>query len=86
MSRLPMQSLSEDVETQQDDGHERRVSHLAKMAPPPPPPPPLPVTQKKRKERDPVAKRVSELPEPPAFSEVNFDRNSSLFDRVCNST
>lgn len=82
MSRLPMQSLSEEVETNQDEGHERRVSNLSKMAPPPPPLPPLPLNQKTRKERDPVAKRLSELPEPPAFSEVNFGRNSSLFDRV----
>eukprot|EP00977_Amphora_coffeiformis_P022178 scaffold10570_cov176-Amphora_coffeaeformis.AAC.28 len=54
--------------------------------PPPPPPPAIPKSQespkiKRRKERDPIAKRVSEIPEPPAFSEVNFGRDSSLFDR-----
>jgi len=58
----------------------------------PPPPPPLPKTYvrnseeslhtNRKKDRDPIAKRVSEIPEPPAFSEVNFGRDSSLFDRV----
>lgn len=66
-----------------------QVHRMSYNVPPPSPPPPPPhppsvseQTQKSPKIKDPIAKRVSELPEPPEFSEVNFGRESSLFDRV----
>lgn len=64
----------------------RRLSQHSVLEPPPRPHPTPPhIPPPKRKERDPVAHRASEIREPPeatAFSEVNFGRTSSLFDRV----
>lgn len=74
------------------ENKESKASRSRRSSVPPPPPPPPPpkaaaapessAPAEKRRERDPVAHRASELPEPPAFSEVNFGRDSSLFDRV----
>lgn len=79
MEGVHRQRMSSKRSSMHSTTQEHSSRQSGNMAPPSPPPPP---PRNLRKERDPVAHRVSELPEPPAFSEVNFDRNSSLFDRV----
>lgn len=76
------ESVSSDVEMPVDYRQIYNPVHRSMPVPPPPVPPPPHLASAAKKERDPIAHRASELPEPPAFSEVNFGRDSSLFDRV----
>lgn len=90
-----LQGNQKQIPPNKDAGREKAASPKEQVgrrsslqAPPPPPRRPSEESSNAQsmKERDPVAKRVSELHEPPAFSEVNFGRSSSLFDRVRTST